>query len=72
MKIQDILLLAIGVILVLFYRKKPELLIVSGIVCIIMAMPLLYFWIFFTAQHLIYFAFFFILFGTILIACKKQ
>lgn len=58
MKIQDILFLASFAILL--YKHKENSFVVSGLICFLLAMPLFYFWIFFTAER-------FILYGFVLI-----
>ncbi|OIP58231.1 MAG: hypothetical protein COX79_02245 [Candidatus Levybacteria bacterium CG_4_10_14_0_2_um_filter_36_16] len=54
MKIQDILFLI--TLLVLIYKKDSRILIVAGILCLLLALPFFSFWIFFTAQRLVYYA----------------
>ncbi len=54
MKIQDIIFLVIFLVLIL--RRSPTLLISSGIICLILSIPLFYMWVFFTAQHLVFYA----------------
>ena len=64
MKLQDILFIA--VLIVLFFRKDPRLAIISGICALILSIPLFYFWIFFTAERLVWYAAAFFLLGIIL------
>jgi len=54
MKIQDLgfLLILAG----LFYFRKIRLISLTGIICLILAMPLFAFWVFFTAQRLVIYA----------------
>ncbi|MFH0863609.1 MAG: hypothetical protein V1858_00760 [Candidatus Gottesmanbacteria bacterium] len=60
MKIQDIIFLAI--FLTTLWLRNYQLTAFIGLFCLILAMPLFVFWIFFTAQRLvIYGAIFFIL-----------
>jgi hypothetical protein len=54
MKPQDILFLLILAFLV--FKRKPRLIIVIGLSCIFVAIPLFYFQVFFTAQRLISYA----------------
>ena len=68
MKIQDLLFIA--TIVPLIYIRKPKIIFVAGIVCLIVAMPLFHFWIFFTAQKLVEYAFFFFLAGLLLLLKK--
>lgn len=60
MNIQDIIFIIVLVLLI-FLRNKA-LYVYAGLVCIVISIPLFYFWIFFTAQRLTYYAaaFFFI------------
>lgn len=53
MKPQDILFLI--VLVVLLFLRKPKLLVVAGLVCLALSMPLFAFWVFFTAQHLVWY-----------------
>jgi hypothetical protein len=53
MKIQDILFLLFFAILLL--KHKENSFVVSGLLCFILAMPFFYFWIFFTAERLVYY-----------------
>lgn len=54
MKIQDIGFLF--VLLVLFVLKKPRLSVIAGLVCLVLAIPLFSFWVFFTAKRLTWYA----------------
>lgn len=54
MKIQD--LGFIIVLLILIGLRKPRLAAAAGLGCLILAMPLFHFWIFFTAQRLTMYA----------------
>ena len=54
MKLQDILFLV--AILALFYKREPKWFVLAGILCLVAAIPLFSFWIFFTAQRLVYYA----------------
>ena len=54
MKIQDIGFLILIVLIVI--GKKPLYLVYAGIVSLIIAMPLFYMWIFFSAQRLTWYA----------------
>lgn len=58
MKIQDILFLLILAFLI--YKKDSRLSLVFGLGALILSIPLFFLQIFFTAQHLVYYAFFFI------------
>ncbi len=70
MKPQDIFFIII--LIILLYKKKPEWLVLGGIVCILIAIPLFSFWIFFTAQRLVYYSFFLFLIAILLFAFKKR
>ncbi len=64
MKPQDLVFIAI--IIILFFLKKPRAMVVAGLVCLLLAIPLFGFWIFFTAQRLTYYAAGFFLAASIL------
>jgi len=53
MKIQDILFLVILVIL--FFKHKENSFVAFGLLCFFLAMPFFYFWVFFTAERLVYY-----------------
>ncbi|MEX2013228.1 MAG: hypothetical protein WD967_02390 [Candidatus Levyibacteriota bacterium] len=54
MKIQDIVFLLFFALLV--YKQSPKLSAISGTTAIIVAIPLFTFWIFFTAERLVWYA----------------
>ena len=54
MKIQDIVFFA--VLTLLIFKRKPQLMIVCGILCLALSIPLFSFWIFFTAERLTWYA----------------
>lgn len=60
MKIQDILFLVIFVVLLL--KRDSNWATLAGIICLFLSIPLFAFWVFFTAQHLVWYsaAFFFL------------
>lgn len=58
---QDIYLLLIFILLLI--KRKPEWFIGAGLILILFSIPLFQFWIFFTAQKLIWYAGALILFG---------
>lgn len=70
MKPQDIAFFLVLVVLLLF--RKPKVLVVAGLLCIIIAMPLFAFWVFFTAQHLIWYAAAFFLVAIILFLVQNK
>lgn len=62
MKIQDILFFI--VLSYLFYKRQPRYFVMAGLVCLLFSIPLFYFWIFFTAERLTWYAAaFFLVFG---------
>lgn len=70
MKPQDILFILI--LAFLLYKKNPEWLVAGALLCILLAVPLFSFWIFFTAQRFIYYAFFLLLLASLLFLFKKR
>ncbi len=64
MKAQDIFFLV--VLLLTIAINKPKLLVWTGLICLVVSVPLFSFWIFFTAQILVYYAAGFILVATLL------
>lgn len=64
MKLQDIIFLV--VLLLIIAINRPKLLVWSGLICLLISIPLFTFWIFFTAQRLVYYAAGFILVATLL------
>jgi len=54
MKPQDLIFIIILIGLLL--TRKPKWLVIAGLVCLVAAIPLFGFWIFFTAQRLTYYA----------------
>lgn len=53
MKIQDILFIII--VLMLLYKHKENSFLLLGLVCLLIAIPLFYFYIFFTAERLVWY-----------------
>jgi hypothetical protein len=70
MKPQDILFYII--LIGLFVHRKPMLFIWTGLLCLIISMPLFYFWVFFTAERLVMYAMGFIFFSVILFLFKMR
>lgn len=64
MKMQDIFFLL--VIFFLLWRQNPRLLVVAGLFCLSLSIPLFYFWIFFTAERLTWYAGAFFLIAVVL------
>jgi len=69
-KIQDILFLF--VIPFLIYKRNSKLSLIFGLGALALAIPLFYLQIFFTAQHLVYYAFFFILLSILIMIFKEK
>nr|MBI5455854.1 hypothetical protein [Candidatus Levybacteria bacterium] len=69
MKIQDIIFLIIFVLVLL--KRDSRLSTVTGIICLILSIPLFAAWIFFTAQHLVWYAAAFFLLSIILLLRNK-
>ncbi|KKS90129.1 MAG: hypothetical protein UY16_C0005G0021 [Candidatus Gottesmanbacteria bacterium GW2011_GWA2_47_9] len=69
MKPQDIAFII--VVMVLIALRRPNYFIYAGLSCLALAIPLFTLWVFFTAQHLVWYAgFFFLLF--ILFSLRRQ
>jgi len=54
MKPQDILFILLLIILI--GLRKPKILVLAGLICLILSMPLFSFWVFFTAERLVMYA----------------
>ncbi len=54
MKFQDILFFVLLVFLLL--RRKSHFFVMAGLACLALSIPLFYFWIFFTAERLTWYA----------------
>jgi len=59
MKIQDIVFFAALVLLII--KHNPKIAVFCGLVCLVLSIPLFSFWIFFTAERLVWYAAAFIL-----------
>jgi uncharacterized membrane protein len=70
MKPQDIAFI-ISLAILLFFRK-PIFFVVAGLICFVLAMPLFAFWVFFTAERLVWYGASFIFLGILLMLFKKQ
>jgi hypothetical protein len=53
MKIQDIIFLVL--LAILLFKHKENSFVAFGLLCFLLAMPFFYFWIFFTAERLVYY-----------------
>ena len=69
MKIQDFAFF-IAFLSLLIYGK-PKILVGAAIVCLLLSIPLFQLWIFFTAQRLVEYAFFFLV-AALLLSFKKS
>ena len=65
MKPQDILFLI--VLALLLYKHKPKWFVLAGLACLVLSMPLFHFWVFFTAERLVYYAVGFFLVAIVLL-----
>jgi hypothetical protein len=70
MKPQDILFILLLVAAIVI--RKPKYLIWGGMICLIAAIPLFHFWIFFTAERLVMYAAAFFLATIILLGFEKR
>jgi len=70
MKIQDIAFIII--LLILIFRKNPRELVFAGLVSLALSIPLFSFWIFFTAQRLVFYAVILIASSLIVYHFKKR
>jgi hypothetical protein len=70
MKIQDIIFFL--VFLFLAYKKDSKFTLTAGLLSILFSIPLFYLHIFFTAQHLLYYSWAFILLTVLIILLKEK
>lgn len=64
-KIQDIVFIV--VLIVLCYVRKPKLITLAGLGCFVVAIPLYYQWIFFTAHRMVMYGAFLLFVSTLLL-----
>ena len=64
MKIQDIVFFV--VLALLMAKRSPKVAAICGIICLVLSMPLFSFWVFFTAERLVWYAAGFFLLAIIL------
>jgi len=64
MKIQDIVFVLL--FLFVFWRRNERLSIIIGLICLLLAIPLFKFWIFFTAERLTWYAAAFFAYGIVI------
>lgn len=69
MKIQDLIFLIIFAVVAL--KRDSRISTIAGLICLALSIPLFAFWIFFTAQHLVWYAFAFLLLSVILLINDK-
>jgi len=69
MKLQDIIFLAIFILVLL--KRDSRLSTIAGIICLVLAIPLFAFWIFFTAQHLVWYSATFFFLSIVLLLKNK-
>ncbi len=70
MKPQDILFIL--VLLFLLWKRNPTYAIVAGLGCLVVAMPLFHFWVFFTAERLVMYSSAFLLLAIVLFGFDKR
>lgn len=71
MKPQDILFIIILFGLV-FFKRNPKYFVWAGLLCLLLAMPLFHFWVFFTAERLVWYASGFIFLACIFLLVKHR
>jgi len=64
MKPQDIVFIIL--LAFLLWKRNPKYLVVAGLLCLVLSMPLFHFWVFFTAERLVMYAAGFLLSSLIL------
>ena len=69
MKVKDIIFIII--FLFFIYKHNPKLFIWSGLFCLVLSIPLFAFWVFFTAERLVWYASIF-LFVAVLLLIKNN
>ncbi len=70
MKIQDIVFFAALVLLII--KHNPKIAVFCGLACLILSIPLFSFWIFFTAERLVWYAAGFFLLAVIFYLIQKN
>jgi hypothetical protein len=71
MKPQDILFIIV-LLVVLLFKRNPKYFVVGGLVCLVLAMPLFHFWVFFTAERLVWYGAAFLLAAILIFLFKKE
>ncbi|PIR79697.1 MAG: hypothetical protein COU25_04020 [Candidatus Levybacteria bacterium CG10_big_fil_rev_8_21_14_0_10_35_13] len=69
MKLQDIAFVIVFVLVIL--KRNSRLSAMTGIICLVLSIPLFAAWIFFTAQHLVWYATAFFLLSIALLLKNK-
>lgn len=69
MKIQDLIFIII--FLLVAVKKDSKISTIVGILCLLAAIPLFALWIFFSAQHLVYYSAAFFLLSVLLLLKRK-
>ncbi len=69
MKFQDLIFLIVFLAVVL--KRDSRLSTIAGIVCLALSIPLFALWVFFTAQHLVWYASAFFLLSVVLLLRNK-
>ncbi len=69
MKIQDLFFILI--FLFVFWRRSPRLATIIGLLCLLLAIPLFKFWIFFTAERLTWYAAAFFAYAIVLLIINE-
>lgn len=64
MKIQDLIFVLVGVLLCL--TRNPRYFVSTGLLCLMLSIPLYYYWVFFTAERLTWYALAFFSFSIVL------
>lgn len=70
MKLQDLSFFLI--FLFILWRRNSRLAVFAGLACLLLAIPLFKFWIFFTAERLTWYAAAFFLYAVVLLMFKKK
>jgi len=70
MKPQDLILLLI--IAFLIWKRNPKYFVVAGLMCILASAPLFHFWVFFTAQRLIWYSLLLLLIAVVWFIFKNE
>ncbi len=69
MKFQDIIFLIVFLIVIL--KRDSRLSTIAGIICLILSIPLFALWVFFSAQHLVWYSTAFFLLSIVLLLNNK-